>query len=606
MANRNEVRGDRGNNLLEGGNKDEVLLGLSGDDTLIGGRGNDTMNGGGENDRMIWNNGDGSDQINGGTGFDIVEVNDSGARGDDFVLKQRGKTAVFQRTNFGQFQLDVRNVDQFEVNATGGNDRLTIQNLAQTEVQFVRFSGGEGNDTLDASRTAVKVTAFGGNGDDSLAGGAADDVITGDRGSDTMLGGDGNDRLIWNNGDGSDVMRGGNGTDVIEVNGAGGSGDQFTLQQIGGIASFDRVNLVPFNLNVDDAEQFEINGGGGDDSLQVGDLSATDVVQVKFTGGDGEDTLNASASSTTIVAEGGAGNDSLTGSSVADTLQGDDGDDVVVGGRGNDRMIGGTGNDRLIWNNGDGSDQMSGNEGTDVIEVNGSGASGDAFTLNQSGTNAIFDRVNLVPFKLTVDSAEQFEVNGLGGDDTFEVNDLSATDVVKVSFDGGDGNDSFNGRNTAVQLVLSGGAGSDTLIGGAADDTLTGGTGNDFLDGGAGNDRFVFEGSNPFAQANLGVDTLTFAAGDKIVLDKAVFSALSSDIGNGFGVANEFAVVNNDAAAATSNALIVYSRGTGNLFYNQNKSGSGLGGGGQFAALRGAPNLAATDFVIQAQVSILA
>lgn len=564
---KNKITGNNRDNLLQGNNKDNYIFGRSGDDTIIGGRGNDKLDGGRDDDRFIWNNGDGSDLINGGSGLDIVEVNGDVNRSDTFVLGQNRQKAIFERTNLRGFKLDTRNVEEFEVNAGGGDDRFTIGDLSRTPIQAIRFSGGDGNDTLDATGTSVSVTAFGGNDDDQLSGGSGDDVLVGDRGSDTKSGGAGNDRIIWNNGDGSDFMSGGTGIDVIEVNGSVDQGDEFTLQQNGTQAIFDRLNLVPFKLTVEEAEQFEINGGGGDDSLTITDLSATGVTQVTFTGGNGDDLLDATEISTTIVADGGVGNDRLIGGAAIDTLEGGEGDDTVVGGKGDDQMTGGDGNDRLIWNNGDNSDFMSGNDGTDVIEVNGAGAAGDNFTLGQQGTNAIFDRTNLVPFKLTVDTAEAFEVNGGGGDDTFVVSDLSATDIAKVTFDGGAGNDSFD---------------------------ITGATGVNHI---------AFQGDVPFAQANLGVDTVTgFGTDDKIVLDEAVFSALTSDVGDGFTVASEFAVVANDAAADISTAFIVYNQATGSLIYNENGAAAGLGNGGQFATLEGAPALAATNFVIQAQV----
>lgn len=54
-----------------------------------------------------------------------------------------------------------------------------------------------------------------------------------------------------------------------------------------------------------------------------------------------------------------------------------------------------------------------------------------------------------------------------------------------------------------------------------------------------------------------------------------------------------------DAVAAASSALIVYSRATGNLFYNQNGTAAGLGTGGHFATLSGLPTLTASDILIQ-------
>ncbi|NJR63766.1 MAG: calcium-binding protein [Cyanobacteria bacterium CRU_2_1] len=332
------------------------------------------------------------------------------------------------------------------INGTNNNDILLgssnsdkIQGLAGNDILI----GLAGDDTLE-----------GGDGIDVLLGGRGNDSLEGNKGDDIMLGGAGNDILEWEDGDGSDLMIGGQGYDVIEVEGAVAAGDDFVLQQRGGFAIFDRVNLGPFTLTVDSSEAFEIEGEGGNDRLTVGDLANTDVKRVEFSGGNGNDTLDASGSSTPIYADGGNGNDALTGSSANDTLKGGNGNDFIQGEKGDDRMIGGAGNDLLVWDDGDGSDRISGNQGQDIVGVRGSVSQGDEFTLNQQGSLAIFDRVNLGPFKLTVDTSETFAVQGDVGNDSFDVNDLSYTAVSLVQFSGGEGNDLLNGIDTHTSSSL--------------------------------------------------------------------------------------------------------------------------------------------------------
>jgi hypothetical protein len=65
-------------------------------------------------------------------------------------------------------------------------------------------------------------------------------------------------------------------------------------------------------------------------------------------------------------------------------------------------------------------------------------------------------------------------------------------------------------------------------------------------------------------------------------------------------VAADFASVADDAAVATNGAFVVYSRATGNLFYNQNGTSATLGSGALFATLAGMPALTTNDFLIQA------
>jgi Ca2+-binding RTX toxin-like protein len=399
----------------------------------------------------------------------------------------------------------------------GGNDR--IFGNGGNDILF----GGSGNDTIDGGTGNDRL--FGGRGNDKLDGGLGndlldggkgDDELEGGKGDDVMLGGAGNDTMAWDDGDGSDVMSGGEGLDTVEVEGSLEKGDNFVLgRNSADKAFFERtgldgqVGVGRFTLTVDSSEVFEVSGAGGDDTFQVNDLTGTGVNLVKFDGGAGNDTLDGTNTSTRLEAEGGLGDDKLIGSSVADTLNGGDGNDIVAGEKGDDVMTGGNGNDTLEWDDGDGSDIISGGAGNDTVVVEGAVVGADSFVLGKDAQNrAFFDRVALdgTPgkgrFTLTVDTSETFNVSGLGGDDSFTVNDLTNTEVNLVIFSGGDGNDKFDGSGTSTLLQLNGDAGDDTLIGGSGSDVITGGDGVDTLTGGGGSDQFVYAG-NVFANGAL-------------------------------------------------------------------------------------------------------
>lgn len=625
-----------GNSSLQGGDKDDIFLSGDGNDTVLGGAGtdivfagagDDTVVGqtgndvaflGSGHDRFIWNNGDGSDFINGGKGFDITEVNGANGAGDEFDLRQVNGQAIFNRLNLGLFTLTNEKIEQFEINGQGGDDSLTVGDLTGSGVEKVVFSGGEGNDVLNARESSTAIEAFGGEGHDLLQGGSAvdtffagagDDTVVGQRGNDIAYLEDGDDRFIWNNGDGSDFINGGAGFDVTEVNGANGAGDEFDLRQVDGQATFNRLNLGLFTLTNEEIEQFEINGQGGDDSLTVGDLTGSAVQNVIFSGGDGNDVLDARESSTAIEAFGGDGDDLLLGGSAVDNFFAGAGNDIVVGQRGNDTAYLEAGDDRFIWNNGDGSDFINGGAGFDVTQVNGADGAGDEFDLREVNDQAIFNRLNLGLFTLTNEEIEQFEINGQGGDDSLTVGDLTGSTAQAVVFSGGEGNDFLNASGTFTPITADGGAGDDILIGGAGDDILIGGDGADLLIGGAGNDiliggnganLFGFDTGAAFNAADIGIDQIqNFGATDSIVLDITVFTALTSAIGGGLS-ASEFAVVNSAEEAALSDALIVYGANTGNLYYNPNGAEEGFGNGAQFATIEGAPVLDVNNFVIQA------
>ena len=149
---------------------------------------------------------------------------------------------------------------------------------------------------------------------------------------------------------------------------------------------------------------------------------------------------------------------------------------------------------------------------------------------------------------------------------------------------------------------MLGGIGDDTLLGGIGRDRLNGGPGNDILTGGGSIDRFIFNTNEPFYLEDVGIDQITDFSQtqeDIIILDLTTFTAINSEPGTGFSIGDEFAVVNNDEVAETSNAVIVYNSDNGNLFYNSNGSETGFGSGSQFATLLNSPLLELEDFVLR-------
>lgn len=192
-------------------------------------------------------------------------------------------------------------------------------------------------------------------------------------------------------------------------------------------------------------------------------------------------------------------------------------------------------------------------------------------------------------------NADTIIENVFAGDGNDSITGNQANNILN----GERGNDRLNGL--AGQDTLNGGKDNDQLHGGIGNDTLIGNAGNDSITSGQGRDRIGFATGKSFTTADLGVDTIVdFVSGiDTIGLSKTTFQTLKSAIGVGFSAANEFATVVNDNAAAISNALIVYSQSTGNLFYNANGTQANFGSGAKFATFRGIPPLVASDFVLE-------
>jgi Ca2+-binding RTX toxin-like protein len=312
-----EAHGNGGNDAITGTDRADTLTGDAGHDRLVGFRGGDHMIGGEGDDTMVWNNGDGSDVMDGQDGNDTAEVNGAGAAGDVFTVNPNGQRVRFDRTNLVPFSIDIGTTEKLQLNAGGGDDTMTgaagLANLIKTTM--------DGQDGLD--------NLTGTDGDDTLKGGPGNDRLVGFRGGDHMIGGDGDDTMVWNNGDGSDVMDGEAGIDTAEVNGAGTAGDDFTVNPNGQRVKFDRVNLVPFNIDIGTSEKLVVNGSGGDD---------------RITGADG-----------------------LAGL-IASTFNGDDGKDIIVGTDGEDLLSGGKGFD-IINAKDKAADQVECDGGIDFARV---------------------------------------------------------------------------------------------------------------------------------------------------------------------------------------------------------------------------------------------
>ncbi len=425
------------------------------------------------------------------------------------------------------------------------------------------IAGGSGNDLLFGQTGNDVLLGKGGN--DFLFGGTENDTLTGGDGDDQMFGEAGDDRMIWNPGDDSDLMEGGAGTDTAEVNGGNGA-EVFTATANGTRVRFDRLDPAPFAIDIGTTERLVVNMNGGDDKFSAtGNLAA--LIGVTVDGGTGNDTILGSNGADLLI--GGDGNDFIDGQQGTDTILMGAGDDVFQWdpGDGSDTVEGGTGTDTMLFNGSAGNETMNlaangvrtrftrdlanivmdlndveridinalgGTDniavadmnGTDVRQVNISlagtigGTAGDGAadtvsvnstngndTLQVTGSGSSFAVAGLragVSVTGSEGANDRLIVNAHGGNDTLTATLLPAG-VVKLTLDGGAGNDRINGSQGAD--VLIGGDGNDTVTGdngddqillGAGDDTAiwSPGDGNDTIEGGAGADKLVFNGAN--------------------------------------------------------------------------------------------------------------
>ena len=273
------------------------------------------------------------------------------------------------------------------------------------------------------------------------------------------------------------------------------------------------------------------------------------------------------ANTVRIVLVGQAGDDQLVLEPSGGALPGA----RIVGGPGADVLVGGSGDDEFIWVPGDGSDTVEGQAGADTLLFQGSN-DGEAFELSANGGRALLLR-SVDNVTLDLNDVEAIELLAQGGRDTVDVGDLSGTEVTEVvlelaaSAGGGDGQpdtvsvdgtasadavsvvrsggeirvdglpasvrvadpessdqlvvDTLGGGDTieastagvdAIELVLDGGSGEDTILGSGGDDLFKGGDGDDIVLMNAGDDTFVWNpGDDDDAiEGQDGFDTLIF------------------------------------------------------------------------------------------------
>ncbi len=382
-----------------------------------------------------------------------------------------------------------------------------------TTIENVDLQGGSGNDTLNASAyTAGPVTLRGGNdantvgnGNDTLVGGAGNDFLYGGGGTptadnDMLTGGPGNDTIQGGSTDGSamnpgtnflvesaDVnltltntaLAGGLGADTIaNISGAiltGGAGNNtlnasaFTNGPVtldGGVG----IDLLQGGSGADTltggpgADTLDGGAGNADMLLESGDVNMTlasasmsglggdafsNIEQATLTGGDAANVINTSAFPGPVTVNGGAGADTITGGPLADTLNGGDSNDTVTGGDAMDILNGDGGADTLngglsldVLHGGDGDDSLDG--GADAVNDILDGNAGENRVVASGDTNFTLTDTNLV---------------GLGND--------TLTEITRATLTGGAGDNALNASAfTLGPVILSGGAGADTLLGG--------------------------------------------------------------------------------------------------------------------------------------------
>lgn len=601
----NTLFSGRGRDMLSGRAGDDALFGNEGRDVLWGGQGIDTLRGGDSNDFLgALNTSDngGAELYDGEAGLDTLSY----ATGRDEINRFLSNDAFYtgwlnvaMQDKATTGPVVIRAADG-EIDRLNGSGQVIATDIA---LNIENFIGSDSDDTIyGAGDSLNRIDIGGGDGNDTMYSWGANDVIGG-RGDDLLIAerGPQGGRIAGN-------FDGGNGYNTLDLRPVGdarfilltssGSGNlrfiaadkDYTGREIDargegfGIDNIDEFLLGENNDYVTwgTGSDATIRGAGGDDHLEsvssdgtqnptfygdagndliilgnggnafggIGDdrIEATSGGELIVDGGDGNDTFFISRMNNEV--RGGEGYDTLivkprfgegvsvnlaNGTAISETyidldsitgieaLVTSDGADTVVGSADADRIVTRAGHDTVRA--GDGDDQIFGGDGRDTIR-----GEGDNDTINGGTGNDLIDGGSGID---TVDYA----FGSAGGTEGEIVAQVFAPVVVDLSTEsGGRGgeNDTLIGIENVFGTVLndniagdgeanllSGGAGVDTITGADGDDILIAGghnstTAEDELYGAAGDDRIVVGANSFFANGGDGTDTLDFSGGNDL------------------------------------------------------------------------------------------
>lgn len=337
-----------------------TFTGTAGDDSILGSADNDVfhLEQGGDD---IARGRAGDDTFFMGGAFTGADQIDGGGGGGDVVVLDGDYSAGATITAASLTAIET-------VRLTGGHSyHLTVEADAAGTPYIDALGLGAGDSLrLDASATTRGLRVDGGVGDDTLIGGSGADQFFGGHGSNLLVGGAGSDSFeLLGSGD---VAKGGAGGDlfrITEINAGtgndrliGGAGVDFLTISTGGV-------LVFSDTTIQSIEHLLIDTGPLDLTMADGNVVKGHILHVvtsgagiRFDGSLESDsryyvTTQDSAQSTTLI--GGAGDDTLSGASVADLIVGGGGDDHLFTGdvsgtsaSASDTLIGGLGQDKLF------------------------------------------------------------------------------------------------------------------------------------------------------------------------------------------------------------------------------------------------------------------
>jgi Ca2+-binding RTX toxin-like protein len=256
-------------------------------------------------------NGNGNSTLVGTAAADLIW----GQGGNDQITAGGGNDFVQGGSNGDTFFATLNDGDDIYDGGTGNDTYVMTATSAAANVDLAAGTASSAQTGSDQLISIENVTGSAGDnviigsaGSNELNGNGGNDFITGLAGGDRIDGGTGNDTFFFTIGDGNnDDYIGGTGSDTIDLSGITGS--------------------TTLNLNT-----------GNTSGAQIGNDTLSGIENII----------------------GGAGNDTITGSTQAN---------VFRGGAGTDSISAGNGNDTFVAVAGDGNDTYNGQGGTDTLDM---------------------------------------------------------------------------------------------------------------------------------------------------------------------------------------------------------------------------------------------
>jgi Ca2+-binding RTX toxin-like protein len=429
-------------------------------------------------DTFIWNDGDGSDVVEGASGND-AQIVQTGAADETVVISNGGNGGfVVGRTSGTNFTISDRGIETLDINTGDGDDTVTINSLAGvTGLTDIAIDGDSGADTFNITPTTG---------------------LTIDINGDAPNGGVG-DKLNYL------------GSGIVAITTA--------ATRSGTIVGTDTINFSEIEdvqtsttrqLTVSSLSQDEGDSGTVDFSFTAAlsypatqDITVDiDVMDDTATSASGD--FVAEATRTVLIPAGSTTSSPFTVTVNGDTLtEGDETFRVVPSNAsvatGALNFTSGVG---TILNDEPAIEVSVVNGVLQINDVSGGSLSADITVTLDTGSNE-FVVTSPASVLITGSSAPMTEVR------------VSATTVTGgLLANLGLGDDRLDASSLLIPVTLNGGSGNDTLIGGSANDSINGDAGDDSLRGDAGNDALNGGAGNDSLYGSAGLDTLIGGDGD--------------------------------------------------------------------------------------------